>query len=550
MSTVTQVKMQVVGSELDVCPPLISPHPEEAAGQSYVENSIVKYDTSGDIAECADGAIEVCGVSAGLYQGSGNKTPIYQAKGLIMEMNVYHSVPGSAITNRNQIGGKYGLKLSGDNWYVDLTRTAAGEVAVVIIGLSPKDTEGDTYGRVWVKFLPNAIQGNGEDLFPNDIAFGGALTMYDNITMSTDKKVQLRGATAYLNSPSADKLQIVGTGEVEVNSGDFDLNIGAGKTFDVDIADQTTTDTAGGDATLTAGKGEGTGTGGMMQSTAGQGGATGAGGASSMTGGAGGATSGAGGAASVAGGAATTNGAGGAASLTGGAGAAANAGGAASVTGGAGGATGNGGAASLTAGAGGATSGNGGAANLTAGNATTAGTGGAANITAGDGAGTNPGGNVLIDGGTGGTGAGGNGGDIDMAGGDAGAASGGNGGNIIMAVGAKDGAGANGQILATGNMKLTGSLNWLTENAGVKNAYTATPSPAWTAYTTGQFVFMTVGVNNDAASTLNVSGLGAKSIKTASGADPAAGDLITTAVSMLVYDGTNFVLINPATTCD
>ena len=143
-----------------------------------------------------------------------------------------------------------------------------------------------------------------------------------------------------------------------------------------------------------------------------------------------------------------------------GAGAEASAGGTITITGGAGGASagaggdatlkggdadggGLGGAANVTAGAGASA---GGPVNITAGNAGTLGAGGAIDLNAGTGAGAAPGGAVTIDGGIGGTGAGGNGGDVSVTGGTAGAASAGIGGSVILQIGTGDGAGADGTV--------------------------------------------------------------------------------------------------------
>jgi hypothetical protein len=138
----------------------------------------------------------------------------------------------------------------------------------------------------------------------------------------------------------------------------------------ISVATSTTTNTAGGALSVTAGAGVGSGTGGAIATTGGAGGATGAGGAASIRGGAGGATSGAGGAATIAGGAATAgNSNGGAGSLTGGNGSGTGTGGAVGMTAGSSGAgaTGDGGDVSLTGGSADSTNGNGGTVTLTVG---------------------------------------------------------------------------------------------------------------------------------------------------------------------------------------
>jgi hypothetical protein len=50
-------------------------------------------------------------------------------------------------------------------------------------------------------------------------------------------------------------------------------------------------------------------------------------------------------------------------------------------------------------------------------------------------------------------------------------------------------------------------------------------------------------ITNTGALTVNVSGLGVKSIKTMAGADPTAGDIVAGYPMLLMYDGTNFVTL-------
>lgn len=89
----------------------------------------------------------------------------------------------------------------------------------------------------------------------------------------------------------------------------------------------------------------------------------------------------------------------------------------------------------------------------------------------------------------------------------------------------------------TGAILLTGT------DVGAANAYVITPTTALVAYTTGLFVLVRPVNANTAAATINISALGVKSIKTALGADPTSGDIAAAQPILLVYDGTNFVLI-------
>lgn len=84
-------------------------------------------------------------------------------------------------------------------------------------------------------------------------------------------------------------------------------------------------------------------------------------------------------------------------------------------------------------------------------------------------------------------------------------------------------------------------------DTGSANAYSIAPTPAITAYSTGQFVTLKPANANSGASTINISAVGAKDIKTSTGAALSANMLVTTGIYTLVYDGTNFVLTNPET---
>jgi hypothetical protein len=83
-------------------------------------------------------------------------------------------------------------------------------------------------------------------------------------------------------------------------------------------------------------------------------------------------------------------------------------------------------------------------------------------------------------------------------------------------------------------------------DSGTANTYVITPSPAITSYVVGQQFTFSPGSSNTTACTLNVSGLGAKPIKKDYNADPAPGDLTQNQMITVVYDGTNFQMVNAA----
>ncbi len=82
-------------------------------------------------------------------------------------------------------------------------------------------------------------------------------------------------------------------------------------------------------------------------------------------------------------------------------------------------------------------------------------------------------------------------------------------------------------------------------DTGAANAYIITPVPAISAYTTGQiFSFKAVNANTT-TSTLNVNGLGVKTIKRIDGAtNLQSGDIAAGQVVVVEYDGTNFQLVS------
>jgi len=92
-----------------------------------------------------------------------------------------------------------------------------------------------------------------------------------------------------------------------------------------------------------------------------------------------------------------------------------------------------------------------------------------------------------------------------------------------------------------GNVLLTGA------DAGAVNAYVITPTVALAAYATGMMVIFTPANTNTTTSTLNISALGAKDIKAVDGSGLTANDLVAGSYYLLVYNGTNFRIINGPT---
>ncbi len=98
--------------------------------------------------------------------------------------------------------------------------------------------------------------------------------------------------------------------------------------------------------------------------------------------------------------------------------------------------------------------------------------------------------------------------------------------------------------LWTGSPNFQGAVNYAA-TAGT-DTYTATLSPALTAYTTGAHYYISFGnANATTTPTLNLNGLGAKTIVKDGSAALVAGDIPASHKAVLMYDGTNMVLLNP-----
>lgn len=77
------------------------------------------------------------------------------------------------------------------------------------------------------------------------------------------------------------------------------------------------------------------------------------------------------------------------------------------------------------------------------------------------------------------------------------------------------------------------------------NTITGSMTPDLTSYSTGMMVIFTPANNCTGATTINIDSLGAKSIVKGDGTALESGDLQASTIHFMVYDGTNFVLLNP-----
>lgn len=78
------------------------------------------------------------------------------------------------------------------------------------------------------------------------------------------------------------------------------------------------------------------------------------------------------------------------------------------------------------------------------------------------------------------------------------------------------------------------------------DAYAISPTPALISYVTGQTFVFKAGTNNTGPSSLNVSGLGAKTIKKNFNVDTETGDIVANEFITLIFDGTNMQMVSTA----
>lgn len=96
---------------------------------------------------------------------------------------------------------------------------------------------------------------------------------------------------------------------------------------------------------------------------------------------------------------------------------------------------------------------------------------------------------------------------------------------------------------------VTGTSVYSGTDTGAANAYVVNPTPPATSYVAGQIVVFVPANNNTGNSTVNVSSLGAITIVTSNGTGIRQGlvanQIVASSPALLIYDGVDFVLINP-----
>ena len=81
---------------------------------------------------------------------------------------------------------------------------------------------------------------------------------------------------------------------------------------------------------------------------------------------------------------------------------------------------------------------------------------------------------------------------------------------------------------------------YMGDAGGTADAITLTPSPALPAYVTGQVYYFKATATNTDDVTVNISGLGAKSIKDVTGSEIFVGGIASGRIYQIIYDGTDF----------
>lgn len=82
-------------------------------------------------------------------------------------------------------------------------------------------------------------------------------------------------------------------------------------------------------------------------------------------------------------------------------------------------------------------------------------------------------------------------------------------------------------------------------DAGSTDDYVATISPTPVGYVTGGVYILVAATANTGAATVNFNGLGAKTIVKAVSTTLSNNDILANMYCLLVYNGTNMVLLNP-----
>jgi hypothetical protein len=98
---------------------------------------------------------------------------------------------------------------------------------------------------------------------------------------------------------------------------------------------------------------------------------------------------------------------------------------------------------------------------------------------------------------------------------------------------------------ASANQVVDNALTYGGASAAGSDTYAVSLTISPGAYAAGNRFQFIADVDNTGACTLNINSLGAKSIKLADGNDPFDGAIQASSIADVIYDGTNFILLNP-----
>jgi len=96
-------------------------------------------------------------------------------------------------------------------------------------------------------------------------------------------------------------------------------------------------------------------------------------------------------------------------------------------------------------------------------------------------------------------------------------------------------------ILQNSITALENMVGIYTPTTGTANNYIIT-NPSYTSYTEGMAIVVKINVDNTGSSTVNINGLGTKSVKRSNGNDIGAGNLKAGSIYTFRYNGINFIL--------
>lgn len=107
------------------------------------------------------------------------------------------------------------------------------------------------------------------------------------------------------------------------------------------------------------------------------------------------------------------------------------------------------------------------------------------------------------------------------------------------------GNGTTAQAAATVSQVQAGAFAWNATAGGTADAINVTVSPTPGSYVAGMTIHTVPASNNTGTATLNVNGLGVKTIKVGT-ANLSAGDILANVPAAFIYDGTNFQMHSPS----